>query len=179
MNTFVFNDNDYKNGDGMLTAVWGPALWHVLHTMSFNYPVHPSEMEKKKYMEFIKNLEYVLPCKYCRDNLKKNFKILPLTKEVMRSRHTFSKYVYDLHEHINTMLGKKSNLSYEKVREIYEHFRARCSKQTKKEKGCVKPMYGEKSKCILRIVPQVKKTKSFDVDKKCLKRLTKRRKTVQ
>jgi len=178
MNTFIFNQDDYKNGDGMLTSIWGPALWHVLHTMSFNYPVHPSESEKKNYMDFVKKMEYVLPCKYCRVNLKKNFEILPLTKNVMKSRDTFSKYIYELHEHINTMLGKKSNLTYEKVREIYEHFRARCTKPTKKENGCVRPMYGEKSKCILRIVPQVKKTKSFAVDKKCLKRLTKRRKTV-
>jgi len=47
----------------------------------------------------------------------------------MESRDTFSKYVYDLHEHINKMLGKISNLSFEDVRERYEHFRARCSKK--------------------------------------------------
>ena len=28
---------DYLSGDGMLTSVWGPSLWHYLHTMSFNY----------------------------------------------------------------------------------------------------------------------------------------------
>lgn len=178
MNTFVFNNNDYKSGDGMLTSIWGPALWHFLHTMSFNYPTNPTEEEKNQYMNFIKSLEFVLPCKYCRINLKKNFETLPLRKEEMKSRYTFSKYVYNLHEHINTMLGKKSNLSYEDIRETYEHFRARCTK-TKKESGCVKPLHGEKAKCILRIVPQIKKTKSFSVDKKCFKRSTKRRKTIQ
>ena len=173
----IFNEEDYKSGDGMLTTVWGPPLWHFLHTMSFNYPINPTTEEKKHYMEFIKSLEYILPCKYCRVNFKKNLKTLPLTLEVMKSRYTFSKYVFDLHELINKMLNKKSNMKYEDVRETYEHFRARCTKskrrkriKTKKEMGCVNPLYGEKSKCILRIIPQKIKTKSFDVDKKCIKR---------
>ena len=32
--------------------------------------------------------------------------------------------VYKLHEEINTMIGKKSGLSYEDVRDRYEIFRA-------------------------------------------------------
>ena len=35
---YVFTYTDYNSGDGMLTSVWGPGLWHYLHTMSFNYP---------------------------------------------------------------------------------------------------------------------------------------------
>ena len=42
----VYNDSDFKSKDGMLTSVWGPSLWHYLHTMSFNYPVKPTETEK-------------------------------------------------------------------------------------------------------------------------------------
>ena len=38
----VYSLNDYNSGDGMLTSVWGPGMWHVLHTMSFNYPVKPT-----------------------------------------------------------------------------------------------------------------------------------------
>ena len=68
----TFTKKDYNSGDGMLTSVWGPAQWHFLHTMSFNYPVSPTPEDKKHYMEYMKNLQYVLPCKYCRENLKKN-----------------------------------------------------------------------------------------------------------
>ena len=32
----VFTKKNYASGDGMLTSVWGPSLWHYLHTMSFN-----------------------------------------------------------------------------------------------------------------------------------------------
>ena len=180
----VFRSKDYKSGDGMLTNIWGPSLWHVLHTISFNYPNRPSVMDKKRYKSFIKSLVHVLPCKYCRMNLKNNFKELPLTDKVMENRHSFSKYIFRLHEHINHMLGKTSNLTFEEVRERYEHFRSRCSsadikkriftrKHTKKEKGCVDSLYGIKSKCILKIVPQNSKYKTFSVNKKCnKKRLT-------
>ena len=47
-----FNDNDYNSGEGMLTSVWGPSMWHTLHTISFNYPVNPTEEDKKNYKIF-------------------------------------------------------------------------------------------------------------------------------
>jgi hypothetical protein len=177
----VFSESDYNSGDGMLTNVWGPSMWHYLHIMSFNYPVLPTEEQKNQYREFILLLQHVLPCKYCRMNLVNNFKQLPITNEIMESRATFSKYIYDLHELVNTMLKKKSGLSYEDVRERYENFRARCvqekpkifnfvkkqTKKNKKEKGCTEPLYGKKSKCIIKIVPQEDKEKTFQMDKKC------------
>jgi hypothetical protein len=178
----VYTKDDFNSGDGMLTSVWGPSLWHYLHTMSFNYPVKPTKKDKMNYRNFIISLKDVLPCKYCRENLKNNFKILPITNEILQNRETFSKYIYDLHEHINKMLGKKSGLTFEEVRERYEHFRSRCTldlskkinkkthKTMKKEKGCVKPLYGKKSKCIIRIVPQEKKCDTFKIDDKCIKK---------
>lgn len=183
-NISVFKSNDFISGDGMLTTVWGPSLWHSLHTISFNYPNHPTKKEKREYKKFVQQLKYVLPCKYCRLNLIENFKCLPLLEKHMKNRNTFSKYIYDLHELINKMLKKKTNLSYEDVRERYEHFRARCNKgkvirtikKTKKiEKGCVDPLYGVKSKCILHIVPQQTKCETFQMNKKCkTKRFTRK-----
>jgi len=172
----VFTYADYNSGDGMLTTVWGPSLWHYLHTMSFNYPNNPTKKEKKNYKKFVISLKDVLPCGKCRENLRSNFKTLPLTMKDMKNRETFSKYMYELHELINTMLNKKSGLSYEEVRERYEHFRARCFKEVnktrkkKKESGCVNSLYGEKSKCILQIVPQETKCDSLTIDEKCIKK---------
>lgn len=123
----VFKKKDFLSGDGFLVSVWGPAIWHYLHIMSFNYPINPTPEDKKHYRDFILNLQNVLPCKYCRMNLKKNLKSHPLTMKEMESRETFSRYVYELHETINKMLHKKSNLTYCDVRERYEHFRSRCT----------------------------------------------------
>jgi len=185
----VFKENDYNSNDGMLTTVWGPGMWHSLHTISFNYPVKPTCDDKRRYQSYILSLQHVLPCGKCRKNLVKNFKRLPLKLSDMESRDTFSLYIYKLHELINKMLHKKSGLSYDDVRERYEHFRSRCVKsldemkverlkkiknKTEKnrieEKGCTEPLYGEKSKCILQIVPQTKKCNTFQMDKKCLYR---------
>ena len=172
----VFTENDYNSSDGMLTSVWGPSLWHSLHTISFNYPVSPTSKQKKNYYSFFKSLENILPCKYCRDNLKNNYQAINFSMDCMKNRDTLSRAIYNLHEEVNTMLLKKSNLSYDDVRNRYELFRSRCLEpdsnkkavvKTKKEKGCVKPLYGVKSKCVINIVPKTKKCKSFTIDRKC------------
>ena len=186
----TYKKGDFKSGDGMLTSTWGPALWHALHCISFNYPVKPTLQDKKHYRRMVMNLKFVLPCKYCRINFKKNLKSLPLRDKDLKSRNAFSRWMFKMHEHINKMLGKKSGLKYSQIRERYEHFRARCTididadetkiikivpknktrkNKFKKEKGCVKPLYGKSSKCIIKIVPKDKKVKTFQMDKKCIK----------
>lgn len=171
---YIYSIEHYQSNDGMLTSVWGPSTWHMLHTISFNYPISPTCQQKTDYMNFIFNLQNVLPCGKCRENLKKNFKRLPLKLKNMESRHTFSLYIYKLHEVVNKMLNKKSGLSFEDVRERYEHFRARCKitkeefeKRNKEhlEKGCTEPIHGYKSKCILKIVPDETKCDTFQIDK--------------
>ena len=39
----------------------------------------------------------------------------------------------------------------------------------KKESGCTEPLKGEKSKCIIKIVPQRYKCKTFQMNKTCKK----------
>lgn len=179
----IYKKNEYNSGDGMLTSVWGPSMWHYLHTMSFNYPVNPTTDDKKNYRDFVLSLQNVLPCRHCRINLKKNFKALPLNYQHLKNRDTFARYIYNLHETVNRMLQKKSGLTFCDVRERYEHFRSRCTidkpklftskllKKTrkKKEKGCTEPLYGKKSKCIIKIIPEEQREKSFQIDKKCIK----------
>jgi len=186
----TYTKKDYESGDGMVTRIWGPWAWCFLHTISFNYPAQPTLTQKKQYRDFILSLQHVLPCGHCRKNLTKNLKRHPLTIKDMKNRETFSKWLYDLHEIVNKMLQKKSNLTYEQVRDRYEHFRSRCTqdshktrkkykkclckkskkKTRKKEKGCVTPLNGKKSKCVIKIVPVGKKCKTFQMDKKCIKK---------
>ncbi len=179
----VFKKKDFISGDGMLTSFWGPIFWTALHTISFNYPVNPTQEDKEHYRDFVLSLQHILPCKYCRMNLKTNLKQLPLTIDVMKNRDSFSRYIYSLHELVNKMLNKKSNLTYCDVRERYEHFRSRCTEENpklfkykkldntkkQKEKGCTEPLYGKKSRCIIKVVPQEEKGPSMQIDKKCVK----------
>ena len=177
MSKHTFTKKEYNSNDGMVTSIWGPAMWHTLHTISFNYPVNPTTQDKNNYMKFFKSIGNILPCKYCRDNFKKNLETIKLTKETMKNRQSVSKWVYNLHNHINKMTGKSHYKTYEDIRETYENFRSRCTsistKTNIKEKGCTDSLYGIKSKCILNIVPKQSKKQTFKIDPKCkVKRLT-------
>ena len=103
---------------------------------------------------------------------------MPITLDTMACRETFSRYVYELHEHVNTMLKKKSGLSFEEVQERYEHFRARCLANQppttpptpkKTATGCTEPLFGKKSKCLIKIVPIDKKAPTFEINKQCIR----------
>ena len=165
----TFSSQDYNSPDGMLTSIWGPPMWHALHTISFNYPIKPTNDDKITYFNYFKSLQGVLPCKYCRDNLKDNYKKLKLNKSVFKNRDSLSRFVYDLHEMVNKRLGKKSNLTYSQVRDRYENFRARCvdNKPSKLEKGCTNSLYGIKGKCVMDIVPKSSQRKTLNIHSSC------------
>ena len=171
----TFSNNDLDSNNGMLTSVWGPSMWFTLHIISFNYPVKPTQDQKKEHFNFFKNLGTILPCSYCRLNYKKNIKNVKLDMNVMKNRKSLSLWLYKLHNEINKMLGKKFNLSYDEVRQNYEIFRSRCLKPTEeakytkkiKELGCTKPFYGVKSKSVISIVPRNKKCKTLNIDNRC------------
>lgn len=160
---YKFKREHYNSGNGILPKIWGPSLWHFLHTISFNYPVNPTDEHKINYYNFILSLKNILPCGKCRENLEKNLKILPLTIDDMKNRYTFSLYIYNLHETVNNMLNKKSNLTYNNVKNTYEHFRARCNKSKKTHIGCNDPLNGLKTKCVLQIIPENEKCNTFQM----------------
>lgn len=176
----VFGKQDYNSGNGMMTDVWGPAQWHVMHTISFNYPVHPSPEQRRWYRDYVLGLQHVLPCGKCRENLAKNLQRLPLRMAHLRDRASFSRYIYDLHELVNAMLHKKSGLSYAQVRDRYEDFRARCTppgptttiskvcaSSSVPERGCTEPLVGIKQRCMIRIVPRSTEGDALVVDDAC------------
>lgn len=191
----TFTKKDFNSGDGMLTTVWGPQFWFILHNISFNYPVNPTKEDINNYHTFFKSLRYVLPCKHCRENVVKNMKELKFSKKVFVNRETLSKWVYNLHNHVNKMLNKNVKISFEEVRCMHENFRARCDlkknindlKCTKKinkiggklkntlkknekkpEKGCTNSFYGLKTRCCLEFVPLNSKKETIKVNPQCV-----------
>jgi hypothetical protein len=184
MKNSTFTIQDFNSPDGMMTSIWGPPLWHFLHTISFNYPCTPTKKDKQHYKQFIESIADILPCKYCRENLPKNFKQSKYSPKIYNNRESFSRWMYTLHETVNKMLGKKSGLTYNSVKKRYEQFRSRCINdrtdntiiQTQYEKGCVTPFYGKKTRCVLEIVPKKSKKKTFSIDSSCtIKRTSKKK----
>ncbi len=136
-----FEDVNPDQNNGMITKIWGPALWTSLHTISFGYPVNPTNEHKTFYKNFFRSLKDVLPCKYCRDSYETFITTgnTAITDEVMKSRATLTKWLYLVHEAVNSKLGVNYGVSYEDVVKRYESYRAKCDK-TKKEPGCIMPL---------------------------------------
>ncbi len=103
MSTNIFTEQDFNSNDGFSTLVWGPMLWQILHIISMNYPVNPTETDKDNYHNFLMSLQHILPCSMCRENLPKNLKKLNYSRKHLKNRKTFSKFIYDLHNEVNKM----------------------------------------------------------------------------
>ena len=147
-----------------------------IHITSFNYPVDPTEEDKVNYKEWLLSIGKVLPCKFCRDNFDKNMESVKFNMDKMKSRETFSRFCYDLHDSVNRMLDKPQSPPFEEIRDRYEGFRSRCMSDEQKkellkvqvELGCVRPLHnGTKAKCAISIVPYNSVIPNFQVDGNC------------
>jgi hypothetical protein len=176
------HDSEFESNDGFNTYIWGPVLWHVLHTISFNYKMNPTRDDQVHYYTFIRSLEHVLPCKSCRENfmsnlIKVNFPITDDPEEIanipqLKDRHAFSRFVYDLHTAVCKMKDGETGLkcTYYAMRETYECFRAKCNPKTATHHGgCELPIKYVPSKAVIRVVPKhnSKHIPSFSVDNGC------------
>ena len=120
------------------------------------------------------SLKDVLPCKYCRENYSQNLKDANYCDNIFRSRNTFSKFIFKLHNVVNKNLNKcPYDKTFYETRDLYENFRARCvgpkkvGKKKTKEGSCSKNIYGKNKKCVLRVIPKHSRKKSFLVDPTC------------
>jgi hypothetical protein len=117
-----YTDDPMRSTQGMQPEAWGPALWHFLHTVSFNFPPRPTKEQQIEYFTFFKSIGYVLPCKYCRDSYQALTADLDLN--VFRSRMTLSKWLYDFHNVVNAKVGKPAyDKSFDRVARKYHAMR--------------------------------------------------------
>jgi len=136
------SQDDYSK-NGMQTRVWGPAGWVFLHCIAQNYPQEPTSAQKEHYRSFFRLVGTVLPCRYCRESYQQ-FIDEPgtiLDDNVMKSRATFSKWLFDVHNKINKKLGIKESITFKQVTDKYESFRSKCTKSpvVTEVKGCTNP----------------------------------------
>jgi len=102
----------------MNTLFWGPGGWQFLHTITFNYPEvidenDPEHVERRKYTkQLFENLQYTLPCKYCRESFKQFLKELPIDGH-LDSRQKITYWLYEIHNKVNAKLRKQEHLAVE------------------------------------------------------------------
>jgi hypothetical protein len=98
--------------------IWGPHLWFSLHTISFNYPLKPTQKDKDDYKLFFIHLQEVIPCSVCKKNYKRHLNEHPI-EGFLDSRKLLVYWVIDMHNMVNAEIGKKI-LSYDIVIKKYE-----------------------------------------------------------
>tara|TARA_Y100000389_G_C17468588_1_gene528069 strand:+ start:1767 stop:2237 length:471 start_codon:yes stop_codon:yes gene_type:complete len=81
---------------------WGPALWDILHYITFNCKnLKKNSFELKELFE--KHVPNIMPCNTCRKNYKNHLRLNPIR---MDSCVEFSKWLVEIHNMTNKDLKK-------------------------------------------------------------------------
>jgi len=145
----------FNSRDGFSTKIWGPATWHLLRVISFNYPPKPTQLDKQHYSQFVQSLGNVLPCGACRRNFRHNLESAGFGLDAFESRDSFSRFIYKLEQVVYEMTSQQKALPYtfEENRATYECFRAKCAQTPGVEQGCVQTDDYIPSRGLVVIVP--------------------------
>lgn len=84
---------------------WGPHAWIFLHSITLNYPKEPSDEDKKIYVKFFEDLQYILPCEKCSYNYRRHLKDYPI-KDALETRETMVQWLINIHNEVNKELNK-------------------------------------------------------------------------
>ena len=101
----------------MNPAIWGPPLWHEMHTKTFNYPNNPTRADKINIIQYFNEFKTTLPCEVC----KVHYRNYMLTKPISyyaNNRTDLSNWLIDLHNQVNARNGKRI-LSYKEAKSLY------------------------------------------------------------
>jgi hypothetical protein len=82
--------------------LWGPSLWELIHTISFNYSLD----KKKEYKLFFEIIKYLIPCEKCKNHYIIYLKYKPIER-FLDNKNNLILWVNKLHNDINKKLNKK------------------------------------------------------------------------
>ena len=93
---------------------WGPLLWALLHTLAEKAGRQESLItrgdEVRAWPLFVKTLQPMLPCPFCRDHFQQYLIDHPfsLPMDYYEWRTYIPNYFYEFHEAVNQRIGKPS-----------------------------------------------------------------------
>lgn len=86
--------------------VWGPPLWRKLHEITFDYPVNPTDEQKRDMINFFKNkVPTMIPCEECVENYNKKLMYFPIELNV-DSKDELTRWLIHIHNQVNILTGK-------------------------------------------------------------------------
>ena len=126
--------------------VWGPHYWFVLHSIARTYPVHPTNVSKKKYYEFIQNIPIFLPNAEIGDSFSELLEKYPVTS-YLDSRESLMKWFHFIHNKINRYLNKDTISFNEATFHYMNHYN-----QTLKSGSKIKMHYEKRYKITIMLM---------------------------
>ncbi len=108
-------------------AIWGPLLWKILHIIveQLGKPKAKitQEDEVRKWIQMMKSVEHAMPCALCRGHYKEYLSRHPLNNLLplrgIEFRNAARRYVWQLHENVNTSKNLSSGISLETCEQMY------------------------------------------------------------
>ncbi len=108
-------------------AIWGPLLWRILHILAEQLgktkPALIQTDEVQKWIQMMRAVEQTMPCALCRGHYKEWLSKHPLNELALLRGKAFReearKYVWQLHENVNTSRSVSSGIPLEKCEELY------------------------------------------------------------
>jgi hypothetical protein len=97
--------------------LWGVHLWQFLHYSVKKFPEHPNQIEISLMKSWISSLPIIIPCETCKRHYKEYIDASNLDS-VCSSRMTLFNFMVDIHNAVNTRLGKPV-ISHEEAWSMY------------------------------------------------------------
>lgn len=96
---------------GRHPALWGPQLWHTIHTLAYDYQRKPSNDElrisrEEAYANWFNALPKLLPCPGCRMHLALRMQKTPPPIKDTQGTFKLWEWTVDLHNEVNKSTGK-------------------------------------------------------------------------
>ena len=91
----------------MNISKWGPGLWELIHSITYNYGfIQMTDIKKKQYIYFFISIAYLLPCDGCKKLYIQYIKKNPI-KQHIHSYDSLMNWTNKLHNSVNSRLNKK------------------------------------------------------------------------
>lgn len=92
---------------------WGNNVWMTFHLLSYSY----DPKEKARYINFIKDTAYILPCQMCTDHFRMTL-FRTNFDAICATRGNIIRWMNRIHNDVNGRLGKKK-YSLKECKKIY------------------------------------------------------------
>ena len=94
---------------------WGPSTWCMIHSAAAGY----KQEYRVSFKQFANSLPDLLPCQYCRQNLIKEYNVLPLTDQSLANNKALFMWSYFIHDLVNKRLSKRASPAYPLAEQYY------------------------------------------------------------